>query len=141
MAFECCSRSFLFLYSASSLLYTPNIFQQAKIHLEETLSISPYYGSNNQDLLRNYHLRGVVHHIGESAFSGHYTSCAKRILKDTQGDSSDTTNAQDNEEEWVLFDDRVGTPKPASYVLENERNQRNCYLVVYELRDNNDSVH
>ena len=119
-------------YSALSFLY---FCQQAKILLEETLSISPYYSRNNQDLLRNYHLRGVVHHIGNSPFSGHYTSCAKRIVKDTQGDSSDSTDAQDNEEQWVLFDDGLGTRRPASYVFENERNQRNCYLALYELND------
>jgi ubiquitin C-terminal hydrolase len=117
-------------YSASSFLH---LCHQAKIRLEETLSISPYGGNSNQILPRKYHLRGVVHHIGNTAFSGHYTSCAKRILKDTQGDSSDTFNAQDNEEQWVLFDDRVGTRRPADYVLENERNQRNCYMALYEL--------
>ena len=129
MFIECCSSSVLL---RTQLLIS--IFcQQAKILLEETLSISPYGGNSNRILPWKYHLRGVVHHIGDTAFSGHYTSCSKRILKDTQGDLSDTTNAQDNKEQWVLFDDRVGTRRPASYVLENERNQRNCYMALYEL--------
>ena len=117
-------------YSALSFLY---FCQQVKILLEETLSISPYGDNSNQNLPWKYHLRGVVHHIGNSPFSGHYTSCAKRIVKGTEGDSSDTANAQDNEEQWVLFNDRVGRQVSASYVLEDEENQRNCYMAIYEL--------
>ena len=135
MFIECCS-SFVLL--RTQLLIS--IFcQQAKILLEKTLSISPYGGNSNQILPWKYHLRGVVHHIGDTAFSGHYTSCSKRILKDTQGDSSDTTNAQDNEEEWVRFDDQVGTQTSVRYVLENESNQQNCYMALYERHELNDT--
>ena len=113
-------------YSASSFLY---YCQQAKILLEETLSFSPYGGNSN------YHLRGVVHHIGNTAAEGHYTSCVKRIIKGTEGDSSDTTDAQDNKEQWVLFDDQKAKRRPASYVLDNESNQRNCYMALYAASD------
>ena len=41
--------------------------------------------------------------------------------------------AQDNEEQWVYFDDRVGVHKDLDYVTLNERNQRNCYMALYEL--------
>ena len=33
----------------------------------------------------------------------------------------------------VLFDGQVETRKPVSYVFENEDNQRNCYMALYEL--------
>ena len=123
-------------YSALSFLY---FCQQVKILLEETLSISQYGDNSNQILPWKYHLRGVVHHIGDTAFSGHYTSCVKRIVKDTQGDSSNTTNPQDNEEEWVRFDDQVGTQTSVRYVLENESNQQNCYMALYERHELNDT--
>ena len=42
-------------------------------------------------------------------------------------------DAQDNGEQWVFFDDRVGVKKDLEYVTSNERNQRNCYMALYEL--------
>lgn len=62
--------------------------------------------------------------MGNTAFSGHYTSCGMRA---NEGD------AQDNGEQWVFFDDRVGVKKDLEYVTSNERNQRNCYMALYEL--------
>lgn len=44
-----------------------------------------------------------------------------------------TSCTQDNEEQWVFFDDRVGTKKSMNYVTGYERNQRSCYMALYEL--------
>jgi len=68
-----------------------------------------------------YRLRGVVHHVGSTAYSGHYTTCAKSSIRG------------ENEEQWVFFDDRVGAKKSMNYVTGYERNQRNCYMALYEL--------
>lgn len=67
-----------------------------------------------------------MHHVGNTAFSGHYTSCGKRT--DTDSD------VQHNEEQWVYFDDRVGVKKDFDYVAGSEKNQRNCYMALYELK-------
>jgi len=113
---------------------------KAKIPLEESLSINPFVGKNEESPSGKYHLRGVVHHVGSTAFSGHYTTCAKRALHpDQQGNdekkSDDANNSPpDNEEQWMFFDDRVGAKKDMDYVTGNERNQRNCYMALYELR-------
>lgn len=86
--------------------------------MEKSLSI-PIFATEQK-----YHLRGVVHHVGNAAFSGHYSSCSIR---------SNTTDAQDNEEQWVFFDDRKGIEKDFDYVAKFEKNQRNCYMALYEL--------
>ena len=88
-----------------------------------------------------YRLCGVVHHVGNTAFSGHYTTCAKRKMKpseerlmvdDNINKSSD--NPQNVDEQWVFFDDRVGHKKNLDYVTDTEKNQRNCYMALYELK-------
>lgn len=84
-----------------------------------------------------YRLCGVVHHIGNTASSGHYTSCAKRKLTVASDDSKAAGGISDEKvakEEWVFFDDRVGRKKSLDYVVDTEKNQRNCYLALYELR-------
>ena len=99
--------------------------------------MNQFIGKNEESPSGKYHLRGVVHHIGFTAFSGHYTACAKRTLKaEGEGGKSDTTTGapDDNEEQWVFFDDRVGTKKSMEYVTGYERNQRNCYMALYELK-------
>lgn len=91
---------------------------KAKINLEESISI-PIFAT-----VQKFNLRGVVHHVGNTAFSGHYTSCSIRRT---------TPDAQDNEEQWVYFDDRKGIKKDLDYVAKLEENQRNCYMALYEL--------
>ena len=87
--------------------------------MEDSLSI-PIFATEAK-----YNLRGVVHHVGNTAFSGHYTACGLR---------SDTTDTQDNEEQWVYFDDRKGIKEDFDYVAKREKNQRNCYMALYELK-------
>ena len=105
-------------------LYT---LYQVKIPLEESLSINPFVSKDEKTPPGKYHLRGVVHHVGNSALSGHYTACGKRTLK----------KGENSEEQWVFFDDPVGTKKDLGWVTSTERNQRNCYMAVYESDINN----
>ena len=72
-----------------------------------------------------YGLRGLVHHVGSTASSGHYTACARRPRAGS--------GAGPVEEDWIFFDDRSGFRRDLSYV-DNERNQRNMYMALYELR-------
>ena len=113
--------------------------------------MNSFIGEKEESPSGKYNLRSVVHHIGRTAFSGHYTACAKRTLKKQQqqgeADANAATNAakttnqnnndsaqKDNGEQWVFFDDRVGTKKSMDYVTGSETNQRNCYMALYELK-------
>jgi hypothetical protein len=109
---------------------------QAKIPLKESLSIYPFVGKKVEESPPSiYHLRGVVHHVGSTAFSGHYTTCGKRSIC-----GENTTGPRENEEQWMFFDDRVGTKKSVNYVTDYERNQRSCYMALYELAEVNATV-
>lgn len=68
---------------------------------------------------KDYQLRGVVHHIGSSASSGHYTTDALR------SDSS-------KKENWITFDDCITKTTSLSQVLNNERSQQNSYMIMYQ---------
>ena len=70
-----------------------------------------------------YKLQGVVRHIGNTAFSGHYTADALRTGKDRAGE----------DKEWVNFDD--GTPSMTSIegILDGERSQKNNYMMLYAM--------
>ncbi len=92
---------------------------KAKIPLKDSLSISSFFSSEEE---KHYHLCGVVHHVGNTAFSGHYTTCAKRKLEE-----------ESVEEQWVFFNDTVGQRRTINYVTGNETNQENCYMALYEL--------
>ena len=104
---------------------------QAKIPLRDSLTFYPIVGAKvGESSPAVYHLRGVVHHVGSTAVSGHYTSCAKRTIG---GKKLNTSCTQDNEEQWVFFDDQVGTKQSMKDVTGCERNQRSCYMALYEL--------
>ena len=75
---------------------------------------------------------------------GHYTTCAKRApppeALQGSGERQKSDNAateheapSDEEEQWMFFDDRVGMKKDMGYVVDSERNQRNCYMALYAL--------
>lgn len=95
---------------------------KAKIPLKESLSISSF--CSEEDKPKGlYHLCSVVHHVGNTASSGHYTTCGKRKLEE-----------ESVEEQWVFFDDTVGKRRTFNYVSGNETNQKNCYMAMYELK-------
>eukprot|EP00985_Skeletonema_marinoi_P007314 scaffold3206_cov119-Skeletonema_marinoi.AAC.1 len=96
---------------------------KAKIPLKDSLSISFFFSAEEENPNGLYHLCGVVHHVGNTAFSGHYTTCAKRNLEE-----------ESVEEQWVFFDDTVGRRRTINYVTGNETNQKNCYMALYELK-------
>jgi len=96
---------------------------KAKIPLKDSLSISSFFSAEEEKPNGLYHLCGVVHHVGNTAFSGHYTTCAKRNLEE-----------ESVEEQWVFFDDTVGRRRTINYVTGNETNQKNCYMALYELK-------
>jgi hypothetical protein len=103
---------------------------QVKIPLEESLSIYPFLGKKVEESPPSiYRLRGVVHHVGKTVSSGHYTTCGKRSICG----KSDTSGPRENEEQWMLFDDRVGKKTSVNHVTDDEWNQKRCYMAIYEL--------
>ena len=71
---------------------------------------------------KDYQLRGVVHHIGSSASSGHYTTDALRT----------DSNRKEN---WITFDDCTTKTTTLSQVLNNERSQQNSYMIMYQQQE------
>eukprot|EP00984_Skeletonema_dohrnii_P009919 scaffold3819_cov98-Skeletonema_dohrnii-CCMP3373.AAC.6 len=100
---------------------------KAKILLKDSLSLSSFFSSEEERRL--YHLCGVVHHVGDTASSGHYTTCAKSNLNEESEEASPNV-----EEQWVLYDDTVGKRQTINYVIGDKGNQENCYMALYELK-------
>merc|ERR1712238_344339 len=100
----------------------------ARIAFKENLSSGLFNSSStvaDEDLLhREYKLRGIVHHIGGTALSGHYTTDVLR-----QRPSSSVGGV----ENWVTFDDAHATEISSAEVLGDEGSQRNSYMILYGL--------
>ena len=119
-------------FLCSSPVFHSLSYNQAKIPLEDSLSINRFVGKDGEGPGK-YHLRAVVHHFGNSAFSGHYTTCAKRTLPNHKEGNCRKKKKSSAEEQWVFFDDQVGVKKGEDYVTGSEKNQRNCYMALYAL--------
>ena len=116
------------------------ICKKARVVFNESLSVESYYGNlsgsiadQNVDDVKignalKYYLRGVVHHIGSTAFSGHYTTDAIRVEHNL------TRKVEKKKADWVTFDDTVTTMTSISNVLEDEKSQRNSYMILYGLK-------
>ena len=102
-----------------------------KIPLADSLSLSSL-GLVSDDAEEKhdgmYRLCGVIHHHGETVHNGHYTACATRRLRY----DNDDENIEDG---WVLFNDLNCKKTTLDYATGNahELNQKDCYMVVYEL--------
>ena len=66
-----------------------------------------------------YELKGVIRHIGKTSNSGHYIADALRKEENSE------------ESEWVHFDDTSSSKTSTESILDNERSQRNNYLLLY----------
>jgi len=83
---------------------------EARIHLTNTLSL-PHHENDNDNC--NYRLCGVLNHIGGSVDNGHCTAITKKG------------------EQWVHYNDAVGTKRSISFFTGNEYKQRQCYMALY----------
>ena len=71
---------------------------------------------------------GVIHHIGSTPHSGHYTAHAVRS-KDLG--LFDDNSLGDNEKKWVTFDDTATSFTDPASVLDKDTSQRNTYMAMY----------
>ena len=60
-----------------------------------------------------YGLRGLVHHVGSTAESGHYTACSRRPRVGS--------GVGPFEEDWIFFNDRNGFRVQDGPVLRGQR--------------------
>lgn len=96
---------------------------KAPVFLNDSLSLAQYGTKSEHDTVdvsANYAICSIVHHLGSTASSGHYTTDAVRV-----------TNG--NESRWVHFDDGVVFPSNKESLLKSDRNQRTAYLLLYSV--------
>lgn len=102
-------------------------FQKNKtaVELNDRLSLDGYLSeeATASILPSDYSLRSIVHHIGTTANSGHYTADA---LRQTAEDGKPTTHSQ-----WVSYDDSTSTEITLADVRTSLSNQKTAYMLLY----------
>jgi len=68
---------------------------------------------------KEYHLKSIVYHIGNTSSSGHYTTDALR--------------RDDGKDQWVSFDDGVTVEKSLERVIQATKNQKTAYMLMYSV--------
>jgi ubiquitin C-terminal hydrolase len=111
---------------------------QVRVELNKTISLAKYFKKSDgvgvsgsggrvygqkRSANEPYEIRAVVHHIGKSAHSGHYTADAVRFNEET------------NEEQWVSYDDSFTEEITVTDTLDDPAKQRTAYMVLYSLQD------
>jgi hypothetical protein len=74
----------------------------------------------------DYSLMSVVHHIGISPGSGHYTADALRPVDD----------CKETERAWFNFDDSITAHQETKKITEDSLRQQTAYILLYSRVDN-----
>lgn len=103
---------------------TEMVFKKNKAPVELTthLSVDKLLTSNqSSDKLpsESYRLKSIVHHIGNTANSGHYTTDALRPDPEEGGDR------------WVSFDDGVVVENSLDKIVNTTKHQKTAYMLLY----------
>ncbi|CAJ1959080.1 unnamed protein product [Cylindrotheca closterium] len=105
---------------------------KAPLELTKSLSLDPFFGKEDSQegqteaaaSKQEYKIQSIVHHIGTSAESGHYTADALR--KDPKDDSGKGKT-------WVSFDDTMVEQVSEADVLEDKPRRKTAYMMLYTL--------
>jgi ubiquitin C-terminal hydrolase len=97
---------------------------QTPVALTQNLSLDEFLDdttksateSGQGDTNSSYSIMSIVHHIGNTASSGHYTADALR-----------------GENSWVSFDDGVTRELSPQDVFMSSNKQRTAYMIMYSL--------
>lgn len=124
----------LFCKHACSQLIVWMSLLQAPVILNRTISLGPIVSSDKSkesdsgDSMATYDVKSVSHHIGGTAWSGHYTCDAIR-----ERDPKATSPTKEPDETWVSFDDGLTSATTADQVLNSEKSKKTAYMLLYTL--------
>jgi len=85
------------------------------------LSIDSFKTSSARYDGDTYCLRSAVHHLGSTAYSGHYLCDSVRV------------DTEEHTEGWVRFDDGLVKEMSLSALIEYEKNRGDAYMLMYTL--------
>jgi uncharacterized UBP type Zn finger protein len=95
------------------------------VELTERLSLDPFLAESGDDtnssLTKSYSLKSIVHHLGSTADSGHYTADALRTMP----------SEEEPVAKWVSFDDGLTSETTSEAVRNSVQNQKTAYMVLY----------
>lgn len=108
---------------------------RAAVELTEELSLEDFMKDEkmkSRPTKPRYALKSIVHHIGSTANSGHYTADALRPGRPHVGEDQEA-GAQTCEPQWVSYDDGLTTETTLAALRGNISNQRTAYILLYSI--------
>lgn len=98
------------------------------VSIDATISLRPFIANKDSDSnsQQTYYLKSVVHHIGGTAMSGHYTADALR--------TNEFASTEGQPDQWVSFDDSMATSTNSDEVLNSTNSQKSAYMLLYTLQ-------
>lgn len=130
---------------------------KAPVEVPMSLSLEAYYQHSSQskdsqrlpllsaaasmEPTKKYNLQSIVHHIGSTASSGHYTADAIREVNCKTQDETGTDIVQKDcddanpEKIWVSFDDGITSETTIEKILSNQFKQSTAYMLLYASED------
>jgi ubiquitin C-terminal hydrolase len=116
------------------------VFQKNKapVRIAESVSLDPFQAeaieeASVDETKKQYKLKGIVHHLGFRASSGHYTADAVRRIEPTKGDSNKDGKKEEAKDGWVSFDDGTSYVTSLEKITSNRNKQSTAYMLLYAL--------
>jgi uncharacterized UBP type Zn finger protein len=85
--------------------------------------VIPAVDNQPELLCTDYSLVSVIHHLGDSPDSGHYTADALRPVEDVEDDAAKLV--------WFTFDDARTTHQETRKITANPMRQQTAYVLLY----------